>query len=414
MNPYTSARLAAYGAMGLPLAMVALPVYVLAPAWYSAMPGLPLSTIGYLLVGARLFDTLQDPFLGRLVGGLARAGSLQRLLWPAGVLMMISFCALWFPPVSGPLALATWFAVTLVCVYSTHAILNISLLSWGAALSPQLGIQNRAAAWREGAGLVGVMLASALPTWLTAGRGYTPRYAMALFNGVFASSLLFGMIAWMRWAPAWLVSSATAPGSSHISGAIKRLALPVVLNGLSVALPATLVLFYINDHLGVPALAGSYLALYFLAGMLGLPVWSRLSGQMGPARAWALGMLLALCSFSWASWLAAGATRAFALICLCSGFAVGADLALPPVLLARLLAPDESMPAQYGYWSLLLKLSTATAGFALPLLSALGYQPGHATGNTLALPLVYGALPAMCKAAALMCVYRIIRKQGAL
>ncbi len=410
MKPFSTGRLAAYGSTGLPLAMVALPVYVLAPSWYSSELGLSLSTIGYLLVGARLFDTVQDPFLGQLVGRFAGSGQLRLLIWPACLLLIVSFWALWFPAVSTATSLSIWFAITLVCVYSAHAVLNISLLSWGVAMSPHLDVQNRAAAWREGAGLVGVMLASTLPTWLTSAKGYAPRYAMALFSGAFASCLLVAVFAWARWAPAWTVHKPTADRLAHVSQGIKQLALLIVLNGLSVSLPATLVLFYVNDHLGAHRQAGTFLAMYFLAGMAGLPVWTYLSDRMGPARAWSLSMLLAISSFVWASRLPAGATYSFGLICLGSGLAVGADLALPPVLLARLLMPGESMPAQYGYWSFLVKLSTALAGFALPLLSTLGYQPGLTTSNTTALPLVYGALPALCKCAALICLYRIIRK----
>ncbi|GGP21166.1 MFS transporter [Silvimonas iriomotensis] len=410
MNPFSPGRLAACGITGLPLAMVALPVYVLAPSWYSTELGLSLSTTGYLLVGARLFDTAQDPFLGQLVGRFAHAGRLGHLIWPASLVLIASFGALWFPAVSASTPLAVWFAITLICVYSAHAVLNISLLSWGIAISPQLQVQNRAAAWREGAGLIGVMLASVLPTWLTSARGYTPRHAMALFSGVFASCLLVAVFAWARWAPAWAGQNKTPDHPARVSHGIRQLALLVVLNGLSVSVPATLVLFYVNDHLQAPDLAGAFLAIYFLAGMAGLPLWSHLSDLMGPARAWSLGMLLAILSFVWASALQAGALYPFALICACSGLALGADLTLPPVLLARLLAPDESLPAQYGYWSFLVKLSTALAGFALPLLSAMDYHPGLRSSHTGALPLVYGVLPAVCKCAALACLQRLVRR----
>ena len=52
-----TAQLAAYGAMGLPLAMVALPIYVQAPAYYTARLGMPLSTAGLILFLTRLVDT---------------------------------------------------------------------------------------------------------------------------------------------------------------------------------------------------------------------------------------------------------------------------------------------------------------------------------------------------------------------
>mgnify|MGYP003438718735 CR=1 FL=1 len=55
----------AYGLLGLPLAFVALPLYVILPNHYARAFGLPLALLGAILLGARLFDALIDPLLGR-------------------------------------------------------------------------------------------------------------------------------------------------------------------------------------------------------------------------------------------------------------------------------------------------------------------------------------------------------------
>ena len=80
---HASVPLAAYGALGLPLAMAALPVYVQAPAYYAGTLGLPLATTGVVLFAARLVDTVQDPWLGRWIDRLAGAGRLHGVLWAA-------------------------------------------------------------------------------------------------------------------------------------------------------------------------------------------------------------------------------------------------------------------------------------------------------------------------------------------
>ena len=54
-----------YGLMGLPLAFVALPLYVLLPNYYARNFAVPLATWGAALLAVRLFDTLIDPLLGR-------------------------------------------------------------------------------------------------------------------------------------------------------------------------------------------------------------------------------------------------------------------------------------------------------------------------------------------------------------
>jgi hypothetical protein len=48
---------------------VALPLYVVLPNHYAAEFGIPLATLGALLLGARLLDAVADPLIGRWVDG---------------------------------------------------------------------------------------------------------------------------------------------------------------------------------------------------------------------------------------------------------------------------------------------------------------------------------------------------------
>ena len=54
-----------YGLMGLPLAFVALPLYVVLPHHYATTLGVPLALLGPLLLAARVLDGVVDPLLGR-------------------------------------------------------------------------------------------------------------------------------------------------------------------------------------------------------------------------------------------------------------------------------------------------------------------------------------------------------------
>ena len=53
-----------YGAFGLPLAMVALPIYVYLPQFYAERAGLSLAMIGAVLLAARVAAAFIDPLLG--------------------------------------------------------------------------------------------------------------------------------------------------------------------------------------------------------------------------------------------------------------------------------------------------------------------------------------------------------------
>ena len=178
-----------------------------------------------------------------------------------------------------------------------------------------------------------------------------------------------------------------------------------MINGIATAIPATLVLFYVGDVLQQPERAPMFLVAYFLAAAVGMPAWVRIARLVGLRNAWLLGMALAVFAFVWAFGLRAGDSTAFFAVCIVTGFALGADLAMPPALLATVLAGDEASRAHdgacFGVWNLATKINlAAAAGLALPLLGALGYAPGAAAGGTLALSATYALLPSALKLAA--------------
>ncbi|AKJ67276.1 hypothetical protein PATSB16_09360 [Pandoraea thiooxydans] len=394
--------LAAYGALGMPLAMAALPVYVQVPIYYTTHLGLALSLTGTVLFAARLVDTVQDPWLGQWIDRLARRGRLTPMLVVAALLLAMTFAGLWLPPLSGN-ALAAWLALALIAVYTAHSLLNITYLAWGARLAPSTTGLTNAAGWREGAGLLGVMLASALPTWLMNSHTWSAERGMAAYSALFAVLLFIGLLALLRYAPRWrdpVVAVAPNWTSTLANARFRQLLVPYFLNAISVSVPATLALFFIADRLQAPRWSGLFLAVYFAAGAAGLPGWTRLAARIGPARAWRLGMALAVAAFIWATLLGPGDAPAYLAVCVMAGLALGADLILPPVLLACLIPPNEQPAGYYGVWSLLGKLALALSGLTLPLLAAFGYQPGAAASGGAALALAYGGLPCLFKLAA--------------
>ncbi|MBM3117260.1 MFS transporter [Jeongeupia naejangsanensis] len=403
MNP-----LLPYGLLGLPLAMAALPVYVLAPAYYSQQLGLPLAITGTVLFAARLIDMLQDPWLGQWVDHLVRRRHLHRWLAASGLLLATGFAGLWAPQVVDG-ALAWWLGTMLVLACTAHGFINIAYLAWGATLAP--ASQTAAAAWREGAGLVGVLLASAF-----AGYGATltnPDQARwwQLFSLVFALLLAIGLGLLLRAAPSMGQPAGPARGGWRHALALpvfRGLLWPYFINAVAVAIPATLALFFIRDRLMAPAWSGVFLSAYFVAGAAGLPGWTRLCRRIGVARAWQAGMLAGMAGFVWAVLLQPGQVWAYLAVCVLSGLAFGADLALPPVLLARIIPLGDAPGTYYGVWSLLGKLALALSGLALPLLAALGYHGGNRGGPAggTALALVYAGLPCALKLLAFLTLQR--------
>ena len=121
-------------------------------------------------------------------------------------------------------------------------------------------------------------------------------------------------------------------------------------------------------------------------------------------------MGVAIAAFSWAWSLGAGDVAAFALVCLLSGAALGADLTLPAALLADLAESGRGSAAQagayFGWWNLVAKLNLAlAAGLSLPLLDLAGYRPGD-FASTAGLSAVYCLLPLCFKSLAAALAWR--------
>ena len=156
----------------------------------------------------------------------------------------------------------------------------------------------------------------------------------------------------------------------------------VTSSGIASAVPATLVLFFVQDRLQAPReWEPAFLGLYFLCAALSIPAWLALVRRIGLARSWLAGMVLAIAGFVWTATLGAGDAGAFLVVCAATGVALGADLALPGAMLAGLIADagdrGRREGAYFGWWNFATKLNLAlAAGLALPVLGWFGYSPG--------------------------------------
>ncbi len=397
-----------YGLLGLPLAFVALPLYVHLPHVYASRYGMPLATLGVVLLLARLFDAITDPLLGRL-GDRLYARSPRWVLGAgaaASVLLVLGMVLLFFPPWAQPGDPAALLGVLMLTCLA-FSLLAITHQSWGARLGGDEVQRARIVAWREGTGLVGVVLASVLPTWLGWGE----------WIAVFAVALTAGCWAWSR--------SSRPPATESRRNSdwwqdllhpwryapFRRLMAVFVLSGMASAVPATLVLFFIQDRLGAGALEPLFLATYFVAAAASMPLWMRGVASWGLSRCWLAGMLLSVAVFAWAATLSDGDVAGFWWVCALSGLALGTDLALPGALLAGMIAGrgdrGQREGAYFGWWNLASKLNLAlAAGLALPLLELLGYRPGTSSADGLqALTLAYAVLPCALKLLAAAVLY---------
>ncbi len=414
--------LAAYGALGLPLTFAGMPLYLYVPDYYAVQYGVPVALIGVILLALRLVDAAQDPLIGLWIADRIGASAARRRVLRIGAAgMALGLVALFNPPFQlwRSLDPALWLAAALLLATTAFSFTSIAYQALGAAWSASVHDRTRVVAWREGLALAGLLLAAVLPGALQPQIGAVA--AFQIYVLVFLPLLALGIWLCGRWADTSrfeaAVLAATPQRSLRPAGRWGLYGV-LFLSQLASAFPAVLFLFFVRDRLQAESLTGAFLGLYFLSAAIGMPLWPWLGRRIGKRAAWQAGIAVAVAVFLWAALLGPGDLWPFAVICVLSGLALGADLALPGSLLADRLHTVQSDTPEggnaaitFGWATFLGKAALAVAsGVALPALGTIFlYAPGGENSPLAltALGVGYAALPCVLKALALVALFFI-------
>lgn len=397
--PARATELWPWSLFGATLATAGLPIYIHAPKFYVDEYGVSLAALGAVLFALRLVDVAQDPLFGWLAERLrayrARSVALAVALMAAAMFGLFA--------VAPPFAPLLWFALTLTALFSAFSFLTVTFYAEGVAKAGRLGRGGhlQLATWREAGALTGVCLAAAAPGALAA---LSPAPFLGFAVGFAALCLLAALAMRREW------SSGRAPEASGFRAVLgdpvaRRLLVLALINATPVAVTSTLFLFFVESRLAAPGWEGPLLLLFFLAAALSAPFWGRAAEAVGAKRALLSGMVLSILAFGFAAMLGPGDVALFAVICLASGAALGADMTLLPAIFASRMA--EIAPGAgraFGLWSFVSKFTLAFAAVALlPLLQASGFTAG--AGNPpealVMLTALYALLPCALKLAAI-------------
>lgn len=402
----------AYGFLAVPLAFASMPLYIYAPDFYATQYGLSLSTLAALLLGLRLIDAIQDPFIGYLSDKY-----LHRRIYIialAALVLVVAFTALFQPAAN--FGLSVWFVLFMLLSTSAYSVLSINLNTIGGMWSQERTEKTRIAGYREAFGLIGLLLAVTLPGVL--------QQVMPSSRAFLWVSMLLGFLMLVALAlfVRWYRGEDAVRASSHAPKPLSAKAFPLqtrytyivyALSMLASSIPAVLVLFFIRDRLNMEAYTALFLALYFLSGACGMPLWTSISKKTDKATAWLIGMALAVVSFFWAIFITPETAWSYGFICVLSGLALGADLAIPPSILADQIHDQRSeqhAASYYGILTFIAKSALAIASLiALPLLDFFGFKPGGANNADalLVLSITYAGIPSIIKLVSAILLWRM-------
>ncbi len=402
-----------YGCFGFSLATLSLPLYVFVPKFYADNYGLSLSILGALILITRTFDAVQDPFLGfvseRLIQKNIKRTTIILCVIP---LLMMATMGLLSP--MGIMPISLWFTVFMVLVYTSYSAILINYYALAPAMSQDYEAQTRLTASREGWGLMGVVITSICITWLL---NHFSQPAAFMYYGLIFSIILFSLgIFSMLTTRAEIASH---PQKSEPTFAwsevlkdkpFRNLCLGYFLSNTASSFPAAFFLFYLEEVIHSESYSGLFLALYFISGVISMPAWPAITTKFGKKNTWVLSMFFAVAAFFWAGFLRGGDIYEFGFICILSGLALGADLSIPPALLADTLE-GKGTSRPFGIWTMITKMTIAMGGGLAFFSIDFGrseYWQEYGYSMEASVAFLYAFLPCVIKIIAGFYIYRFV------
>ena len=373
-----------YGSVAAPLAALYFPVYIFLADFYVRNFDVKLAEIGIIFLCVRLFDAVSDPIMGLVSDRFSTPLGFRKFWLVLGMpLVFLSTVALFWPnpeAVIGSLYLTLWLIILTV----GWTVMMTPYFALGAEMSSNYSERSRITLYREAIALIGTILAAIL--YSLGKNDMEGMKYIALFVVIILPLSVLACV--------YFVSEDVKPkfipktvGISKIFLAFRsepmfiRLLVAYFVNGAANALPAALFVFFVGQRLGSPHLAGPFLLIYFGAAVIATPLWVKLSERIEKHRLWCYTMIYASGVFFSVVFIGSGDLLAFFLVCLLSGFALSADLAIPSSIQADLIDIEtvkggkRRTAAFFSFWSIATKGSVAvSSGLALLILSYFGFD----------------------------------------
>ena len=457
--------LASYAAPATPLALVGLPMAVYLPAIYADADGfgLTLGLVGLIITLSRFTDVVTDPIIG-FVSDKARTrwGRRKPFILLGTPIYAAGIWLLFVPPVEfTDVSLLGWhfnigyayLFVMVALVYLGSTIKDLPYLAWGAELSRNYNERTLVTSWREGFTVIGSLLSAFTPAIIFF-LGYTKptdavwflSLAMCIIMPVL---VLNAVIAVPEYPVRETRKKIPLKESLKVvlsNGPYVRLIIIFVFSSLGSAMTNSLSFFFVKHVLLAGSLYGLYLAPYFVSQIIAIPIWFKLSRNIGKHRAtmcaigwyafWACFIpiiavtpnewytsfeLPALLSFlpidTWNAVVAhfegipTGKFLFFIIIMCLKGSAIGALSALPAAMAADVVDLDtvstgqQRAGAYFAIWSMIRKLAYAlgiTIGTSLAVWFGFdSLADPRSTTNTefslIMLAITYSVIPALFK-----------------
>lgn len=274
---------------------------------YAKHAGISLGALAVALLITKMFDALTYPLIGYLSDlTYARTGSRRGWLIVGCVLSVTGMWYLLRPPADvGVVYFGIWMAMT----YLGWKVMEIPIQAWSYGLSTDYGQRARVQGWRGMAQIVGQLLFFVLPFLALqlglSGSSDIDFESLGVVAVICAVALPLATLIFVLRVPSRGLERPVAPTArephrrlSELWDAVRRN--PPLLRLLAAFLPVNLLTgmssglayLYMDVYLGVGSELPAIMGLALLMSIVGIPIWTALSGRFERHRVWAVALIL--------------------------------------------------------------------------------------------------------------------------
>ncbi len=413
-------KILAYGFPSLPLASIYFSIYVLLGEFYFKIYGLSLSSIGLIFILIRLFDAFSDPVMGYISDNFPQKfGSRKPWVLIGGTIFIFSTWML-FVPIFQSVGIS-YFSFWLLISAVGWTVAYAPYYAMGAELTFDYLERSRVTFCRELFTILGIILASLLYSISIDFDNKILQSGISTKAGLYQICIVSSFIFFISMV-FFLISNTKNKQISKAKNKnfkifeiiyslkkqelLRRLLFSHFINGLANGLPPALFVFFVNSVLKKPEFTGILLFLYFVGALMGVPFWIYLSSKYDKHKVWCFAMIYACVIFVFVLFLGEDDLILFIIICILSGLALSADLAIPSSIQADIidleyLKTGKRLTGQFfAFWGLVSKSAIAiSTGMALILLDIIGYNSNENNGVFVlfSVSFIYGGLPIFFK-----------------
>ncbi len=401
-----------YPLIAMPLAILGLPLYIYLPTYYAVDLDLNITLVGVVLFLARLIDVISDPLVGFLSDKSQRIlNSKKPIMFLGFLIASLSFYALINPIKEYAIYFLIFFSIL---IYLGFSMIMIPYLTWVSEISDDYNEISTLNSNRELFTIIGLVLALIAP-FIIDSQELSQKLNLLFLLFIFLFTPLF-LITLFKMKTKFIndqteIKLSTLKLIYKEKEDYKYLQIGYFLNCLANAIPATLFLLFIQVVIQDKNSNEWILIVYFVAGIIALPFWNKLSKSKGKKQVWVLSILLASISFIFVIFLKEGDILWFTLISFITGLSLGADIAFPTAIQSDVIQNSkykQLSSTSFGIWTMLTKLALASSVMiTFSILGLIGFDENNINQKMiLTLSLLYALLPVILKLFSLYFIFK--------